>query len=594
MSAVREQTTRARNRLWLDLWFDVGCRLLTWLATAFAVLVLLSRLQGWAVPWLAVVGVTAAVVLMVSIIWSWRVRPSAALAAAALDEAAGLRERVSSSLYCESSDDPFARAVRADAETRAASLTVGRHLRFHLPHWAGPAGGALMLAALMFLVPDGLLRRAEAEATGREETRLAATRVEVKQRLEQVKKMAQTNPALADLKIDIDKLDTMPTGKMNKPSDVRQEALKKIDKLADAVRKKQTGDKYDRVSETKKMLRALKEPTGEKTPVQKLARNLATGDFKTAQETLKQMREHLATLKQDSDKEFAQKMEKQLEQLAGQLEMLAQQQQLKKKLQQAGLKKEDVERMLQRLTKEDLDQIRKQLEKSGMSQQQINQVCKQCQRQQGASQVMQQMSQAMSSAAQAAGAGQMGDAMAAMEQAGDQLSDLEMLEQEMNQLDSALASLQDAQNECGGQGQGGGQQGRGGMGKLGRGRGGLAPSQETATGFKIERGKVQTTKGRIVGQFLVDGEQVKGEADEEFVELITAAERVATDTVNRDRIPRQYQKAVQDYFSRLPEGFGIEVAPDGADEDEAAETEEPAEAGASAEGGDTSGDDSDQ
>ena len=107
MSAVREQTTRARNRLWLNLWFDVGCRLLTWLAAAFALLVLLSRLQGWAVPWLAAAGVTAAVVVIVSIIWSWRVRPSAALAAAALDEAAGLRERVSSSLLRE-----FGRSLR--------------------------------------------------------------------------------------------------------------------------------------------------------------------------------------------------------------------------------------------------------------------------------------------------------------------------------------------------------------------------------------------------------------------------------------------------------------------------------------------------
>jgi hypothetical protein len=87
------------------------------------------------------------------------------------------------------------------------------------------------------------------------------------------------------------------------------------------------------------------------------------------------------------------------------------------------------------------------------------------------------------------------------------------------------------------------------MGSLGRGRGGAAPEQETAVDFKVERGKVETTKGAIIGQFLVDGEQVKGDVTPEFAEVVTAAERDASDAVNRDRIPRQYQEAVKEYFS---------------------------------------------
>jgi hypothetical protein len=102
------------------------------------------------------------------------------------------------------------------------------------------------------------------------------------------------------------------------------------------------------------------------------------------------------------------------------------------------------------------------------------------------------------------------------------------------------------------------------MGRLGQGRGGLAQGSGGPVGFKVERGKVKTTKGRIVGQFLVDGEQVRGEATDEFVELITAAERVATDTVHRDRLPRQYQKSVKEYFSRLPNDFNIPGAAPGA------------------------------
>ena len=89
------------------------------------------------------------------------------------------------------------------------------------------------------------------------------------------------------------------------------------------------------------------------------------------------------------------------------------------------------------------------------------------------------------------------------------------------------------------------------MGKMGQGRGGLAGEEKTDIAFKTERGKVHTGKGAIVGQFLVDGEQVKGEMKSNLVEVVSAAEREASDRINRDRIPRQYHKAVKAYFSNI-------------------------------------------
>jgi len=89
------------------------------------------------------------------------------------------------------------------------------------------------------------------------------------------------------------------------------------------------------------------------------------------------------------------------------------------------------------------------------------------------------------------------------------------------------------------------------MGKLGRGRGGLAPEQLTDVGFKTERQKVPTTKGVSIGEMFVDGEQVKGEVSSEFVEVVVASERDATDRVKRNRVPRQYHKAVKEYFSNV-------------------------------------------
>ena len=89
------------------------------------------------------------------------------------------------------------------------------------------------------------------------------------------------------------------------------------------------------------------------------------------------------------------------------------------------------------------------------------------------------------------------------------------------------------------------------MGQLGQGRGGLAPEEQTNVAFKTERAKVHTGKGAIIGQFLIDGEQVKGDVSSNFAEVISAAERDASDRINRDRVPRQYQKAVKTYFSTV-------------------------------------------
>jgi len=79
----------------------------------------------------------------------------------------------------------------------------------------------------------------------------------------------------------------------------------------------------------------------------------------------------------------------------------------------------------------------------------------------------------------------------------------------------------------------------------------LAPEEQTPVDFKTERAKVHTGKGAIIGQFLVDGEQAKGEVSTVLAEVATAAERDASDRINRDRVPRQYQKAVKAYFSTM-------------------------------------------
>ena len=53
------------------------------------------------------------------------------------------------------------------------------------------------------------------------------------------------------------------------------------------------------------------------------------------------------------------------------------------------------------------------------------------------------------------------------------------------------------------------------------------------------------------GQMLVDGPQIKGQANAELREAVGAATRDAQDAIDRDQVPRQYQSAVQKYFEQL-------------------------------------------
>ena len=84
-----------------------------------------------------------------------------------------------------------------------------------------------------------------------------------------------------------------------------------------------------------------------------------------------------------------------------------------------------------------------------------------------------------------------------------------------------------------------------------QGRGGRAEQEEAPVAFKTERQKVYTGKGAIVGQLVFEGEQVPGEASSELSKTVAAAEREASDLIHRDRVPRQYHKAVKAYFSNI-------------------------------------------
>ena len=81
--------------------------------------------------------------------------------------------------------------------------------------------------------------------------------------------------------------------------------------------------------------------------------------------------------------------------------------------------------------------------------------------------------------------------------------------------------------------------------------------------------------GEIIGQMLIDAPQIKGDAAAELRDAVNSAVRDATDAVERNQIPRQYERVLKVYFERLAGLIGEKATAD--ENADAAENANPGE-----------------
>ena len=106
--------------------------------------------------------------------------------------------------------------------------------------------------------------------------------------------------------------------------------------------------------------------------------------------------------------------------------------------------------------------------------------------------------------------------------------------------------------QCSRQGNGGPGQGSGnGTGGQGQGRGGKPPESPTQTAFNDEKSPSQTSRGKILHELFVTGVPEKGEAIQEYADLLHAAREDAAGALARDKVPREYEEMVKRYFDAL-------------------------------------------
>jgi hypothetical protein len=578
MSLLDKQVGHARQRLTNNVFLQHLSLGVLLAAGLWTLAILVVRLFAFDVPlghgaWGAAVMATAFAVAGTALS-----RPSALHAAVVLDGAAGLKERLSTALLMRGSADPFARAAVNDAERSAGRVHVPSHIRHSAPAlWPWSAATVLVALILLRFMPtvDVL---AKASARGGEvpravvEAERQTINVELQDRVNSLKELAQDNPSLKDIAEDLQPLE-MPDTPGVTPEDIRREAVKRIDDVGDKLKRELETAEKNPLSEMKRALSKLQPQVGEQAS-SKLAEALASGSFDGAKQALQKMTEQIQEAAKNAQDPEAQRkleeMQQQLTKLADQISKLSDTVQLQKELQnKAGLSEEQAKKLLDELAKMDPKQLAKELQKQlggqGLSEQQIKQLAQKIQQNQQAKQACQKLAQGLAKAAQAAqqckspgGSGGAASAANALSDAASQLSDMELSEQMANELQAQLSDLEKLRdNVCQGNCQGnrpgcrpGDRIGKQGP-QAGLGLGERIGKEKTAYQTDPTKAKTRFQGGTVIGQMLVDGPQVRGAASAEALSAAAAQVRDALDAIEREEVPRQYRKVLQEYFERL-------------------------------------------
>lgn len=575
MNPLDSVVRQARQRLLLNVLLRWSVRGLLAAAGCAMLAILTVRLfvpaapLGWLLAGCGLAG------LIVTLVGTLMQRPAPLAAAVAVDQAVGLKERISTALLVRQMPDPFARAVVRDAERQAGRIHVAAHLPVRLPgSW--PWSAALLCSALLLylLLPQfDLLAGKDEQAQPQVDLQQVA--LEKKQietalasKVKKIERLARRDPQLKELADVLKPLD-VPDKPDVQPQDVRREALKQVDKIAETLRKRTEDPQVQAVAELRRRLATLEANKG-KDEVSNLNRALAAGDTQAARQALEQLKKQIRELASRNDPAARAKLaeiQKKLDELAAKLNKLADSKYLEKELaRKAGLREEQARELLKQLEGKNLKQIEQELQKQlaskGLSQKQIQQLAQKIARQQKAQKMARNLAQSMSQCAgacQKAGQGSGSSsaaqqAAAALDSASAQLSQMEAMEQLAAEIEAELDELGDLRESlCRGNGSGRGN--RNGIGtqgpQAGLGRGRRIGEKRVAHGYRKTRVRGARHPGEIIGQMVVDAPLVKGQVQTQVREVVEAAVREADDAIERERIPHQYQRVIRNYFLSL-------------------------------------------
>ncbi|HVP13244.1 MAG TPA: hypothetical protein VMV94_18875 [Phycisphaerae bacterium] len=463
MSTIESHVRKAQRRLWVNRWLrQWGWSVLS-ITIAWTIAWLADRLFALKLPigWMALAGMAAS--LVISLVWLIPTREPVIAAAVALDQAAGLRERLASGLFAEhNTSDPFAQAVVADAERSVRGLSARTFVPIRWAPSLSLSAAMLAVALLSLLLPEFDLlggRKAKADQAQRLD-RARQVQTALAKPVSALQEIADKNPDL-EMNKDIKSLeDALKRDEAPDANVLRRETVKKLDRLQDALKQKAESDRYQTLDETKKRLQQagrLDDPTSE---LGKLLESMSAGDFQQAQQEIKQLQEKLAKRAGEggADAKQIEQMRKQLDEVSKKLQKAGDDRQSKQELKNAGLSEQEAQRLLDSLAKKDPKQVEKlakelaeKLKSQGMTEDQAKKLLNKIQQSQQAGSQLQQMGSKMASAAKQLDQGNTEAASSELGEAGEMLNEMEQIEQGLNDLQSQMAQLDQTRDELGDQ-----------------------------------------------------------------------------------------------------------------------------------------------
>lgn len=460
-------------------------------------------------------------------------------AAMAIDRAFRLQERLSTALTLppELRETPAGRALVSDAIRRTAELDVASAFGLRMPKraWVVLVSGGLAVG--MLFVPPWVPRSAEAQAAARVEPEAMVKQAQALSKKISSQRQAIDKERFPDADQLLAKIEKRAEELAKAPPSQKDKLLVEFNKLTDALkeRKKQLGSP----EQVSRQLQQLKE-MGQQGPADKLAKDLARGDFKKAAEQLKQLQEQLKK---------------------GEMNQ-AEKQALRDQLGEMAQKLNDVAKMEER---------RKQLEEAfkngGLSQQQYEREMEKLQEQSRNLQQLQQIANQLSQAQEALRRGDEKQAADALGMSQQQLSEMASQLDELAALDSALADVMDAKNGMSSDGMNqlgqspnamglGESQQRGDSNGLGRGRGaGDRPEADDDTALYTTKVNQQVGKGKAVLQGTAEpGKTVKGRSVLDVQGELEAAAGAEADALSNQKIPKTLERHIRAYYEQLNQG----------------------------------------
>jgi len=553
MQAVHRVVRKASLRLFVRL-------LLQRLAvtTFIAVLGVLTAKIGF---WMAGIGLDVVATLSIAAgfsiasaaLWALITRPRGVEVARAVDEAAGLRESLSTAWIYEHQTDPWSVAVRTDADRRATGVDVRAALPLMLSKlWKAPPIAAAAVAIIWFVLPAtspdifGWLEKEEQQAKAEQEMEEAQVAIKVAEEIAQ-KVAEKTGQPLDQFKPE-------QNPELQTPQAMRMAALDKLTQAEKALKEEiENGEAAMKLEAMRRELSRMKQPGP--GPAENMARELAKGDFKAAQEELDKLAQQIDS--GELDEAASQQLGEQLKNMQAQLEKIAKDQSsLQQALQQAGMDQQQAQQLAQQMAQNanNPQQMQQAMQQAMQNmpnltpaqmqqlQQQAQQMAQACQACQGMGDKMGQMAQAAMQQGQ--GAGQAASGM---------LSQMEMMQMEQMAAQAMLSQTQQQMQQMGG-----------GMASLQPGQGGSGPmagvGSDHATGdptdaVEVDRQAQRTPthlgQGPIVAERLVYGELVRGESVAQFSSAVQAASTGVAEAIEDNVVPIEWQESLQAYFGRL-------------------------------------------